>query len=145
MLSPPQARGPLRIAEVGAGTGIATRLLLEGAHSHGGLARMHAFDPSTGMLHHLQQSLFGTPDGPGLVEKLKLEGKLASDAQVLVGDGEHPLVLVGVRTHPHGAAPGAVPDGVVEEVVHRPGDLLGIDLHDDRLSGGAGRCDRDRP
>ncbi|WFD37223.1 uncharacterized protein MJAP1_000165 [Malassezia japonica] len=87
MLSAPRARGPLRIAEVGAGTGIATRLLLEGAHSHGGLARMHAFDPSTGMLHHLQQSLFGTPDGPGLVEKLKLEGKLASDAQVLIGEG----------------------------------------------------------
>lgn len=87
ILSAPRATQPLRIVEVGAGTGIATRLLLGAAHRHGGLARLHAFDLSEGMLTHLRSSLFDTADAPGLVPELMEQGMLARDAHVLVDQG----------------------------------------------------------
>lgn len=87
ILDAPKATRPLRIAEVGAGTGIATRLLLEGGARHGGIARLDAFDPSDGMLQHLRASLFGASGARGVVDALKERGQLARDAAVRAEEG----------------------------------------------------------
>lgn len=87
ILAAPHATQPLRIAEIGAGTGIATRELLAAGERHGGIARLDAFDPSEGMLQHLRRSLFGTPDAPGVVATLQARGALAANAQVRVAEG----------------------------------------------------------
>ncbi|PKI82654.1 hypothetical protein MVES1_003912 [Malassezia vespertilionis] len=86
ILAAPQSNGPLRIVELGAGTGIATRLLLEHGGAHGGIERLEAFDPSEGMLQCLRASLFGKNGKEGEVDRLKQQGKLKQDAVVVVGE-----------------------------------------------------------
>ncbi|WFD45119.1 hypothetical protein MPSI1_003796 [Malassezia psittaci] len=77
----------LKVAEIGSGTGIATRLLLQAGARHDGIQRLGAYEPSTGMLHHLRQSLFGDQKTTGLVQELKKEGILLKDAEVVVEEG----------------------------------------------------------
>ena len=81
MLGAPRTE-PLRIVELGAGTGIATRLLIAEAHRYGGLERLYALDPSQGMRSALQDALFG----PGGVVA-DLQKQLVGGADVRVGDG----------------------------------------------------------
>ncbi|WFD32822.1 hypothetical protein MSPP1_003873 [Malassezia sp. CBS 17886] len=87
MLAAPSARGPLHIVEVGAGTGIATRLLLRAAGEAGQLARLQAFDPSPGMLSYLRGSLFGTRTRGGFLQALQDHGVLSRRVAVSVGEG----------------------------------------------------------
>ncbi|WFD01100.1 hypothetical protein MYAM1_003861 [Malassezia yamatoensis] len=77
----------VKIVEIGSGTGIATRLLLQAGARHDGIKRLGAYEPSIGMLHHLRQSLFGDQKTSGLVQELKKEGKLSKDAEVVVEEG----------------------------------------------------------
>lgn len=84
LLAAPGTRSP-RVVEVGAGTGIATRLLLQESAHVGGLSSLAAFDPSLGMLKHLRRTLGN--DEAGLVADLKAQGQLRPDTRVWAAEG----------------------------------------------------------
>jgi len=86
LLAAPGAHAPLKIAELGAGTGIATRLLLKKASDHGGIARYVATDPSDGMLTHLRRTLFGF-DGSGLLAALRADDIITDNADIRISSG----------------------------------------------------------
>lgn len=84
MLEAPKA--PVRrIAELGAGTGIATELLLRESAKCGPLQSLQAFDPSPGMLSQLVAKL--GDDQHGLVAELKRSGHLSPSATVTAAPG----------------------------------------------------------
>ncbi|CCV00114.1 unnamed protein product [Malassezia sympodialis ATCC 42132] len=84
LLAATGTRSP-RVVEVGAGTGIATRLLLQESAHVGGLSSLAAFDPSQGMLEHLRRVL-GNND-TGLVAALKAQGRLRPESRVWAAEG----------------------------------------------------------
>lgn len=101
----PGTRSP-RVVEVGAGTGIATRLLLQESAHVGGLSSLGAFDPSRGMLEHLRRVL-GNNDA-GLVADLKAQGRLRPETRVWADEGafddfqagsENDLVVIAQAWH----------------------------------------------
>lgn len=80
---------PLRIVELGAGTGIATRMLLAAATSTAadgtpppGISRFTAIEPSAGM-----RSAFGSTIIESAVRKLQQKGSLSPNVDVTVEDG----------------------------------------------------------
>ena len=107
MLAASRGAGPQQILELGAGTGIATRMLLQEAHRFGGIARYVACDISDGMLRHLRSVMLGT-GAPGLVQQLRERGLLAPDAEFAVergafdsfdAPGLHDLVAIAQAWH----------------------------------------------
>ena len=107
MLAASRGAGPQRVLELGAGTGIATRMLLQEAHRFGGIARYIAFDIADGMLRHLRGVMLGT-GAPGLVQQLRERGLLAQDAEFAVergafdsfdAPGLHDLVAIAQAWH----------------------------------------------
>lgn len=102
-LAASQGQGPQRIIELGPGTGISTRLLLEAGHRFGGIARFLGFDISEGMLQYLETSMLGSEGKPGYVQQLQERGVLPSDFEFRIerGDfnsfdapGENDLVVI---------------------------------------------------
>lgn len=85
----PEPPAPLRIVELGAGTGICSRMLLEHATSPAaagnpppGLASLMAVEPSSGMREHFEKSIV-----QDLVETMKAKALLAPSAEVSVEEG----------------------------------------------------------
>ncbi|PWN47749.1 hypothetical protein IE53DRAFT_348715 [Violaceomyces palustris] len=83
---------PLRIVELGAGTGICTRMLLSASSSplHDGspppgLTYLRAIEPSTGMRSYFQRSI--ADEETGLAGAMKVKGLLSPNAEVTVEDG----------------------------------------------------------
>lgn len=76
---------PLRIIDLGAGTGIATRLLLQEAHKYGGIQSLLAVDPSPGMLSHLRTTLCDANDG--WVARLTRQGIVPPKLRVEIKQG----------------------------------------------------------
>lgn len=87
-----QSPAPLRIVELGAGTGIATRMLLASATSAAadgtpppGIASLTAIEPSAGMRSHFDSAI---ASGPGSVkQQLQDKGSLSPSASITVEDG----------------------------------------------------------
>lgn len=82
----PSSNEPLNIVELGAGTGIATKVIIEacsGPSAHARLASYTALDASSAMMEALERSLMQAPDG--LVPKLKQSGLLGADVTTDTG------------------------------------------------------------
>lgn len=87
-----ESASPLRIVEIGAGTGIATRMLLAAATSTAtdgtappGISRFTAIEPSAGMRSHFENAIIAGPDSA--VQKLQQRGSLSPNVDVTVEDG----------------------------------------------------------
>ncbi|EPQ29637.1 uncharacterized protein PFL1_02856 [Pseudozyma flocculosa PF-1] len=90
--SQPATGAPLRLVELGAGTGIASRMLLSQAttpSSDGtppvGIASFQAIEPSAGMRSAFEKNISSLETG--LVGELKRKGQLAPNAEVTVDEG----------------------------------------------------------
>lgn len=88
----PEPASPLRIVELGAGTGIATRMLLAAATSTAGdgtppagLSRFTAIEPSAGMRSHFESAIVSGPNSA--VQTLQGKGSLSPNVDVSVEDG----------------------------------------------------------
>ncbi|CDU25967.1 uncharacterized protein SPSC_06138 [Sporisorium scitamineum] len=87
-----ESPAPLRIVELGAGTGIATRMLLATATSAGedgtpppGIASLTAIEPSAGMRSHFETAI---ASGPASVkQQMQDQGLLSPSASITVEDG----------------------------------------------------------
>lgn len=83
---------PLRIVELGAGTGIATRMLLAAATSTSadgtpppGLASLTAIEPSAGMRSHFESAIASGEDS--LKQQMQNEGLLSPSTSITIEDG----------------------------------------------------------
>ncbi|ETS59529.1 hypothetical protein PaG_06448 [Moesziomyces aphidis] len=83
---------PLRIVELGAGTGIATRMLLAAATSAAadgtpppGIASLTAIEPSEGMRSHFETAIASGADS--LKHQMQSKGLLSPQASISVEDG----------------------------------------------------------
>lgn len=83
---------PLRIVELGAGTGIATRMLLATATSASadgtpppGIASLTAIEPSAGMRSHFESAIASGADS--LKQQMQDKGLLSPSASISVEDG----------------------------------------------------------
>lgn len=84
-----ESSAPLRIVELGAGTGIATRMLLAAATSASadgtpppGIASLTAIEPSAGMRSHFESAIISS-----LKREMQDKGQLSPQANISVEDG----------------------------------------------------------
>ncbi|SPO27351.1 uncharacterized protein UTRI_10468 [Ustilago trichophora] len=87
-----ESPSPLRIVELGAGTGIATRMLLATATSASadgtpppGIASLTAIEPSAGMRSHFESAIASGPNS--LKQEMQDKGLLSPSTSISVEDG----------------------------------------------------------
>ncbi|CBQ72763.1 conserved hypothetical protein [Sporisorium reilianum SRZ2] len=87
-----ESPAPLRIVELGAGTGIATRMLLATAASAGedgtpppGIASLAAIEPSAGMRSHFESAIASGPHS--LQKQMQDQGLLSPSTSITIDDG----------------------------------------------------------
>ncbi|PWY97746.1 hypothetical protein BCV70DRAFT_166172 [Testicularia cyperi] len=88
----PSSGSPLRVVELGVGTGIATRMLMAAATSPSsdgtppaGISSYAAFEPSAGMRSHFDTAIISGQDA--LVKQMQDKGLLSPNVTVTVEDG----------------------------------------------------------
>ncbi|TKY86233.1 hypothetical protein EX895_005058 [Sporisorium graminicola] len=87
-----ESPSPLRIVELGAGTGIATRMLLAAATSASedgtpppGVASLAAIEPSAGMRSHFESAIASGPQS--LKQQMQQQGLLSPSTSITIDDG----------------------------------------------------------